>query len=170
MLSPGKMSSSPCKLSHGWTSPLSSNALTFSSLVQNGNTEDSEFGVNKLSYESTLDIQTNNTGTQNGEMVNGGSISLRDSEMSEVIPIVGKTLINGNNSADHELSAVIPVLGKTLMNGSSSQTTDNELSEVIPNQDLKRNNDITDNNNLVKKQKLDVELTEDEILSSMEDI
>ncbi|XP_076101923.1 uncharacterized protein LOC143071481 isoform X2 [Mytilus galloprovincialis] len=170
MLSPGKMSSSPCKLSHGWTSPLSSKALTFSSLVQNGNTEDSEFGVNKLSYESTLDIQTNNNGTQNGEMVNGGSISLRDSEMSEVIPIVGKTLINGNNSADNELSAVIPVLGKTLMNGSSSQTTDNELSEVIPNQDLKRNNDITDDNNLVKKQKLDIELTEDEILSSMEDI
>lgn len=90
--------------------------------------------------------------------------------MSEVIPIVGKTLINGNNSADNELSAVIPVIDKTLINGSSSQTTDNELSEVIPNQDLKRNNDITDDNNLVKKQKLDVELTEDEILSSMEDL
>ncbi|XP_071171352.1 uncharacterized protein [Mytilus edulis] len=164
--SPGKMSSSPCKLSHGSTSP--SNTVTFSSLVQNGNMEDSEFGVNKLSCDSTLDTQTCYTSTQNGEMVNGSSKSLGDSEMSEVIPIVGKTLINGNNSADNELSAVIPVIDKTLING--SQTTDNELSEVIPNQDLKRNNDITDDNNLVKKQKLDVELTEDEILSSMEDL
>ncbi|CAG2202261.1 TIPIN [Mytilus edulis] len=176
--SPVKISSSPCKSSP--VKPLSSVVKISSSPCKsspgkmsssrNGNMEDSEFGVNKLSYDSTLDTQTCNTSTQNGEMVNGSSKSLGDSEMSEVIPIVGKTLINGNNSADNELSAVIPVIDKTLINGGSSQTTDNELSEVIPNQDLKRNNDITDDNNLVKKQKLDVELTEDEILSSMEDL
>ncbi|XP_063432187.1 TIMELESS-interacting protein-like isoform X2 [Mytilus trossulus] len=168
--SPVKPLSSPCKSSHGLTSPVSSNTVTFSSLVQNGNTEDSEFGVNKLSYDSTLDLQANKTGTQNGEMVNGSSNSVGDSEMSEVIPVTGKTLMNVNYSVDNELSAVLPVIGKTLVNGNSSQTADNELSEVIPNQDLKRNNDITDDNNLVKKQKVDVELTEDEILSSMEDL
>ncbi|XP_052099934.1 TIMELESS-interacting protein-like isoform X1 [Mytilus californianus] len=144
--SPVKPLSSPCKLSPGST-PSSSNTVTFSSLVQNGNTEDSDLGVNKLSYNSSLDTQTCNTGIQNGEMINGGSKPVGDSEMSEVIPIIGKTV----------------------MNGRSSQAGDNELSEVIPNQDLKRNNDITDDNNLVKKHKLNVELTEDEILSSMEE-
>lgn len=87
--------------------------------------------VNKLSYESMADLQH----------TNGDKPSNGDTHYTE--------------DGDDFMSEVIPFIDQRIMKG-QSQNSDYSLSEVIPNQDLKRNFDKSCDQNLdlAKKQKL----------------
>lgn len=132
--------SSPCKLLH--SSPSKSPNL--SSLVQNGvegSSQNHELGVNKLSCDSTHNSQSQ----QSLEIPNGETQSIgSQNDWSEDIhvPIVGKMTQSGKPES------------------CQNNTEDEDMSEVIPNQDLKRNIEQS-NDDLVKKQKIDNVLTEE---------
>jgi len=132
--------SSPCKLLH--SSPSKSPNL--SSLVQNGvegSTQSHELGVNKLSCDSTHNSQSQ----QSLEIPNGETQSIgSQNDLSEDIhvPIVGKTTQSGKPE------------------NCQNNTEDEDMSEVIPNQDLKRNIEQS-NDDLVKKQKVNNVPTEE---------
>lgn len=137
--------SSPCKLLH--SSPISSSpskSPNLSSLVQNGvegSTQSHELGVNKLSCDSTHNSQSQ----QSLEIPNGETQSIgSQNDLSEDIhvPIVGKTTQSGKPD------------------NCQNNTEDEDMSEVIPNQDLKRNIEQS-NDDLVKKQKVNNVPTEE---------